>query len=55
MEKINNKYDSGEQNKIYILGGRGVGKTSFFRLLFDEGFDEKVLPSEKGISKSNLK
>ena len=42
------------QNKIYILGGRGVGKTSFLRAIFSEQFDEKIQPSEKGIAKLNI-
>ena len=55
MENIQNNYDTDEQNKIYILGGRGVGKTSFFRALFSKTFDENIKPSEKGITKSNYK
>ncbi len=55
MEKLQNNYDTNEQNKIYILGGRGVGKTSFLRALFSEKFDENIKPSEKGITKSNFK
>ena len=54
MKKIDKEYYTDEQNKIYILGGRGVGKSSFFRLLFSEKFDEKIAPSENGIRKSNL-
>ena len=54
MENIQNNYDTNEQNKIYILGGRGVGKTSFLRALFSEKFDENIKPSEKGITKSNF-
>ena len=47
-------YVSNEVNKIYILGGRGVGKTTFFNILFSGKFDDKISPSEKGIAKSNL-
>ena len=54
MEKLQNNYETNEQNKIYILGGRGVGKTSFLRALFSEKFDENIKPSEKGITKSNF-
>ncbi len=54
MDK-NKDYNTDEQNKIYILGGRGVGKTSFLRAIFSEQFDEKIQPSEKGIAKLNLK
>ena len=53
MENLQKNYDTNEQNKIYILGGRGVGKTSFLRALFSEKFDENIKPSEKGITKSN--
>ena len=49
-----NNYITNEQNKIYILGGRGVGKTSLFNLIFSGKFDEKIPPSDKGIVKSNL-
>ena len=54
MKKIDKDYTTDEQNKIYILGGRGVGKTSFFRRLFSEKFDEHIAPSENGIKKLNL-
>ena len=54
MEKIENNYSTNEQNKIYILGGKGVGKTSFFNLLFSKQFDENISPSDIGIKKSNL-
>ena len=55
MANLQNNYDTNEQNKIYILGGRGVGKTSFLRAIFSEKFDENIKPSEKGITKSNFK
>ncbi len=42
-----------EQNKIYILGGKGVGKTSFFHLLF-EGNLSNVKPSKPGVVVSNF-
>ena len=42
-----------EQNKIYILGGKGVGKTSFFHLLF-EGKLSNVKPSKPGVVVSNF-
>jgi len=54
MANLQNNYDTNEQNKIYILGGRGVGKTSFLRAIFSEKFDENIKPSEKGITKSNF-
>ena len=35
MENTNKEdYNTGEQNKIYILGGKGVGKTNLFHLIF---------------------
>ena len=54
MSKISHKknYDTDEQNKIYIIGGNGVGKTSLFQLIFINNTDE-VQPSEIGIVKSN--
>ena len=56
MENPNNKdFHVDEQNKIYILGGKGVGKTTFFHLLFSDKFDESIEPSEPGIIKSNFK
>ena len=56
MENPNNKdFHVDEQNKIYILGGKGVGKTTFFHLLFSDKFDPSIAPSEPGIIKSNFK
>ena len=54
MEKLEKDYNTNEQNKIYILGGKGVGKTSFFNLLFSKQFEQDISPSEKGIIKANL-
>ena len=55
---MNNKdkhdYTVDEQNKIYILGGRGVGKTSFFHLLFSKKFKEEQ-PSKTGIIIGNYR
>ena len=51
--KENYKVD--EENKIYIIGGRGVGKTSFFNLIFSVKYQEKIKSSELGISKSQYK
>ena len=48
-------YNTGEQNKIYILGGKGVGKTNLFHLIFSEPFNEKMDPSNPGIIKCNYK
>ena len=55
MENAGNEFRVDEQNKIYILGGKGVGKTSFFHLLFSEKFDENIEPSEAGIVISTFK
>ena len=49
-----NNYETDEQNKIYIIGGKGVGKTSLFQLIFVNNTND-VLPSEIGIVKSNYK
>ena len=43
-----------EPNKIYIIGGRKVGKSSLFRLLFNQPFMEKMQPSMIGITKAAL-
>lgn len=43
-----------EPNKIYIIGGRRVGKSSLFRLLFNQPFMEKMQPSMIGITKAAL-
>ena len=43
-----------EPNKIYIIGGRRVGKSSLFRLLFNQPFMEKVQSSMIGITKAAL-
>ena len=51
--KENYKVD--EENKIYIIGGRGVGKTSFFNLIFSVKYQDKIQSSELGISKSQYK
>ena len=57
MENPNNnkEFHIDEQNKIYILGGKGVGKTTFFHLLFSDKFNEEIAPSEPGIINSNFK
>ena len=54
MEKLEKDYNTNEQNKIYIVGGKAVGKTSFFNLLFSKQFEQDISPSEKGIIKANL-
>ena len=56
MENTNKEeYNTGEQNKIYILGGKGVGKTNLFHLIFSGHFNEEMDPSPPGIIKCNYK
>ena len=43
-----------EPNKVYILGSKGVGKTSFIWKLFNFSFDEKIASTEIGIQTSRL-
>lgn len=43
-----------EPNKIYIIGDRKVGKSSFFRGLFNQPFIEQMQPSIIGITKAAL-
>ena len=56
---LNNSYKEDlnvdEQNKIYIIGEKSVGKTSLFHLIFSEKFNENIPPSEIGIIKSQYK
>lgn len=47
-----NDYSIDEPNKVYIIGGKGVGKTSLFNMIFDIKFSESVEPSEMGIQTS---
>ena len=56
MIENNNKEDFkvDEENKIYIIGGRGVGKTTFLHLLLSDKFYNNLNPSELGIIKSQL-
>mgnify|MGYP002626647121 CR=1 FL=1 len=49
---IQNEYETNEENKIYIIGGKGVGKTSFFHLIFENKFIDDLPPSKPGIIKS---
>ena len=49
---MDNSYSVNEPNKIYILGQKNVGKTSFLRLLFGKPFDENIQPSKLGIIKA---
>ena len=52
MSKKNDQFNNlkiDEQNKIYIIGGNGVGKTTFFHLIFSDKFNEDISPSKIGI------
>ena len=56
MEKSEkDQYKVDEQNKIYIIGGRGVGKTSFLYQIQTGNFNEDIKPSEIGIAVSPYK
>ena len=39
-----------EQNKIYIIGGRGVGKTTFLYQIHSGKFNDSLPPSEIGLA-----
>ena len=43
-----------EPNKIYILGSKGVGKTSFVNKLINKPFSEKIKSTEIGIQSIKL-
>ena len=49
------KYKVDEQNKIYIVGGRGVGKTTFLYQIHYGEFNNSLSPSEIGIGISQYK
>ena len=46
------EFNTEEENIIYIIGGKGVGKTSFFHQIFQNKFIDDIPPSEPGIIKS---
>ena len=48
-------YKVDEENKIYIVGGRGVGKTSFFNLILSLKYNKDIDSSPLGISKCQYK
>ena len=43
-----------EPNKVYILGSKGVGKSSFVNQLVNKPFDEKIKSTEIGIYNQKL-
>ena len=43
---------NGRLNTIYILGRRGVGKTSLLNILLGKGYDENITHSKMGIKSS---
>lgn len=56
MENTNKEdFKVDEQNKIYIIGGRGVGKTSFLYRILNGQFKNDIPPSQIGIMKSQYK
>ena len=56
MENANKEeFKVDEQNKIYIIGGRGVGKTTFLYRILHGQFKTGIPQSEIGIMKSQYK
>ena len=56
MENANKEeFKVDEQNKIYIIGGRGVGKTTFLYRILHGQFKAGIPQSEIGIMKSQYK
>ena len=49
---IRKDFGTNEENKIYIIGGKWGGKTSFFHLIFEDKFINDLSPSKPGIIKS---
>ena len=56
MENANKEeFKVDEQNKIYIIGGRGVGKTTFLYRILNGQFKIDIPQSQIGIMKSQYK
>ena len=56
MENTNKEdFKVDEQNKIYIIGGRGVGKTTFLYRILNGQFKNDIPQSQIGIMKSQYK
>ena len=56
MENANKEdFKVDEQNKIYIIGGKGVGKTTFLYRILNGQFKSDIPPSQIGIMKSQYK
>ena len=45
----------GQPNTIYIVGARGVGKTSLLNVILGRGYNENIRHSRVGITTSNYK
>ena len=45
----------GQPNTIYIVGARGVGKTSLLNVILGKGYNENIRHSRIGITTSNYR
>jgi len=55
IENDKDNYKVDEQNRIYIIGGKGVGKTTFLYQIQSGKFQSDLSPSKRGIIKSTYK